>query len=234
MRTVAAFLIAASLASALPVAAEEKVYDISDPALTQKPKLSREKFSVPAYPPGAHKRGEQGTVAVSLCVSAKGKAENAEVTRSAGSADLDGAVLKWVKGAKFEPAIAGGQPVAVCGHTVEWEWKNATVSKYPEISRKVADTEPVRTGGPDRPETPDLINDPRLARYDQSGRVKLSVCVGPSGNVEQIVREKVTGNPVLDQLTANWAFGLTYTPAMKDGAPVGVCGVAIEYDWPKR
>lgn len=236
MRTVAAFLTAASLASALPVAAEEKVYDISDPALTQKPELNTKVAKAPAYPPGAHSRGEWGTVVASMCVSTKGKISDLKVVESAGSDDLDNAVVNWLKKVNADPAQVSGKPVAVCGFSVEWKWKNinAMAAVYPRLGRRTADKPPVRTGGPEAPESPAQIDDPLLKSFTKSGVVQVNLCIGPDGKIETLATGRSIDNPLLVRLTLQWAARQTYTPAMKDGAPVGVCGVAIEYDWPKR
>lgn len=236
MRTIKTALLAAILATGVPASAEEKIYDISDPALSKKPELNLKGSKPPAYPPGAHGRGEWGTVVAAMCVSAKGKISNLALVESAGSDDLDNAVVNWLGKVKAHPAQVGGEPVAVCGFAVEWEWKNinAMATLYPRLGRRTADTPPVRTGGPEAPEMSAQIDDPLLKSFPKSGVVQVNLCIGPDGKIETLAPGRSIDNPLLVRLTLQWAARQSYSPAMKDGAPVGVCGVPVEYDWPKR
>ena len=65
----------------------------------------------PAYPPLSRRTGEQGRVTLRVLVNASGRADDAQVRASSGSARLDdsarSAVLQW----KFVPAKRGDEPV---------------------------------------------------------------------------------------------------------------------------
>jgi protein TonB len=66
----------------------------------------------PAYPSLARRSGEQGRVMLRVLVNAAGRADEAQVRTSSGSARLDesarATVLRW----KFVPAKRGDEPVA--------------------------------------------------------------------------------------------------------------------------
>ena len=66
----------------------------------------------PRYPAGARRRGVQGEVLVRVAVGRDGRAERVEVLRTSGSALLDAAAVEALERWRFEPARAGGQPVA--------------------------------------------------------------------------------------------------------------------------
>jgi TonB family protein len=236
MRILRGLLLATTLIASLPAVADQAAYNISDPSLTKRPELNLRGVAAPAYPPGAHSRGEWGTVVVTICVSSKGKITDPKVAESSGSDDLDKAVVDWLRKAKAHPAQVDGSPVAVCGFPVEWEWKNlnAMAGVYPRLGSRSADTPPIRTGGPDTPEASAQIDDPLLKSFRKSGVVQVNLCIGPDGKVETLANGKSIDNPLLVKLTLQWAAKQTFSPATKDGVPVGVCGVPIEYDWPKR
>ena len=65
----------------------------------------------PAYPPLSRRTGEQGRVTLRVLVNASGRADDAQVRASSGSARLDdsarSAGLQW----KFVPAKRGDEPV---------------------------------------------------------------------------------------------------------------------------
>jgi protein TonB len=66
----------------------------------------------PRYPAAARRRGIEGEVLVRVAVALDGRAERVEVVRSSGSALLDTAAVEALQRWRFEPARAGGQPVA--------------------------------------------------------------------------------------------------------------------------
>jgi len=68
--------------------------------------------AAPRYPPAALRRGETGTVVVSVQVDAEGRPAAVEVSQRSGSFELDRAALEAVSRWRFEPARdASGQPV---------------------------------------------------------------------------------------------------------------------------
>lgn len=66
----------------------------------------------PRYPVSARRRGEEGTVVVDATVGADGCVVEAVAARSSGSAELDDAAVKAVRGASFVPAVSNGVPVS--------------------------------------------------------------------------------------------------------------------------
>ena len=65
--------------------------------------------SIPDYPPLARRLGEQGSVRLSLTISAAGDVTGATVVQSSGFPDLDQTAVDWVVGHwKYNPAIRGG------------------------------------------------------------------------------------------------------------------------------
>jgi protein TonB len=65
--------------------------------------------TVPSYPPLARRLGEQGSVRLSLTISATGDVTGASVVQSSGFADLDQTAVDWVLGHwKYKPATHGG------------------------------------------------------------------------------------------------------------------------------
>jgi len=65
----------------------------------------------PPYPAAARRLGEQGVVVVRVRVAADGRAEQIELAGSSGSARLDEAALRSVRGWLFRPAESGAGPV---------------------------------------------------------------------------------------------------------------------------
>ncbi|HEV7692959.1 MAG TPA: TonB family protein [Hyphomonadaceae bacterium] len=85
-----------------------------------RPKLQTS--SKPEYPAASIRASEQGTTKLEVCVSAQGRVTSVNVTGSSGSSRLDQAAASWLQRAKFSPAVSGGQPTALCGHPVIYQW----------------------------------------------------------------------------------------------------------------
>ena len=66
----------------------------------------------PEYPRMARRLGEEGTVLLSVFVSAQGEPERIELHRSSGSPRLDRAARETVRSWRFVPARKGNRPVA--------------------------------------------------------------------------------------------------------------------------
>ncbi|MBF0294717.1 MAG: energy transducer TonB [Magnetococcales bacterium] len=66
----------------------------------------------PAYPPSARRMGQQGTVLLTVEVSASGEVARVEVKSGSGVDSLDRAALAAVEKWRFVPARRNGQPVA--------------------------------------------------------------------------------------------------------------------------
>lgn len=68
--------------------------------------------SRPPYPGTALRRGAEGEVLVRVRVGPDGRPAGIELARSSGDRDLDRAAVQAVRGWRFQPALANGQPVA--------------------------------------------------------------------------------------------------------------------------
>lgn len=66
----------------------------------------------PRYPDGARRRGEEGSVALEIAVSALGSVDNVKVVGSSGFKELDDAAVRAVKAARFRPARSAEGPVS--------------------------------------------------------------------------------------------------------------------------
>lgn len=71
----------------------------------------------PDYPPESRRRGEEGSVRVSLRVGPDGRVQMAEVIESSGHPALDRAALEAVRRWRFRPATQAGLPVAATMQT---------------------------------------------------------------------------------------------------------------------
>jgi protein TonB len=68
--------------------------------------------SAPPYPPVARRLGQQGTVLLSVHISASGIVDAVTVMRSSGIVRLDQAAAAWIKQHwRYRPATRGGKPV---------------------------------------------------------------------------------------------------------------------------
>ena len=67
----------------------------------------------PRYPAAARRRGQQGTVVLSVHVDEHGRVSNLWLFESSGHISLDTAALQAVKDWIFEPGMQGGSTVAM-------------------------------------------------------------------------------------------------------------------------
>ncbi|HTK80176.1 MAG TPA: TonB family protein [Rhizomicrobium sp.] len=69
--------------------------------------------TTPPYPAVARRLGKEGTVTLSISVSASGEVTDASVASSSGIDELDQAAVQWVKEHwRYKPAIRNGEPAA--------------------------------------------------------------------------------------------------------------------------
>lgn len=70
----------------------------------------------PSYPPGALRKGLEGTVLLEVLVDTDGRPLEVAVSRSSGHRELDRAALRHVLGHwRFQPALRDGRPVQAIG-----------------------------------------------------------------------------------------------------------------------
>jgi len=81
---------------------------------------------LPIYPKNALDQGLEGKVMVTVKVGPDGKAEEAAITQSSGTAMLDQAALRAAKSWAFQPAMAKGKPAAGTVILI-FEFKQGTV-----------------------------------------------------------------------------------------------------------
>jgi TonB family protein len=98
----------ALLAQDSPQSAPEVVYGQFDPGITRAKATYQPN---PEYSDRAARKKIQGTVLLSIIVTAEGTVRDPQVTRSLDK-DLDKNALDCVKKWKFEPATKDGKPVA--------------------------------------------------------------------------------------------------------------------------
>lgn len=201
--------------------------DVSDPSVTEKPKLDLERTHTPDYPLTALRAGQEGETRLNVCVDARGKVLTSRTAASSGHAVLDEAAHTWVFRAPFIPARAGDKPVAVCGYefTYVWSLQQATlptVDAYESLAE------------PDRPR---LLKKGTQPAYPQSalargvgGKVEMKLCIDPRGQVSG-VPEAPKGDGALASATLQMVLLSRFSPGRKDGKPVTVCGVPFEHDW---
>ncbi|MFT3723600.1 MAG: energy transducer TonB [Hyphomonadaceae bacterium] len=96
---------------------------------------------MPAYPKQSRAKKEAGVVRVKLCVEADGRVTKADIAQTSGFPNLDNAVLKWVQGVRFNAAMKGATPVAVCDFPLKYEFQ---VTKGP--TRQEQTTNPFDIG----------------------------------------------------------------------------------------
>ena len=92
------------------------------PELTRKPAIAAS-VAPPKYPEVAAKRNESGTTTVESCITVDGRMVDVKLAQSSGSVTLDSATLAWVQTAKMTPAEFNGQPMALCGWRLDYEWR---------------------------------------------------------------------------------------------------------------
>lgn len=77
----------------------------------------------PEYPPEAIRKHFEGVTGLDVCVDRQGRVTSVSLASSSGHDVLDKAALKWVHGMRFAPGTIDGQPAALCGARVLYEWK---------------------------------------------------------------------------------------------------------------
>ncbi len=105
-----------------PVPTPEPVYVAPSPAPVSQTRPKLIAGDKPEYPSAARRAGEQGRTHLEVCVNAGGRVTSVAIARSSGSARLDDAAAKWIRGERFTPAKTNGQPQDMCGYDVVYEW----------------------------------------------------------------------------------------------------------------
>ena len=76
----------------------------------------------PEYPSASRRAGEQGTTHLEVCVNTGGRVTSVSVAGTSGSARLDDAAAKWIRGERFSPGKTNGVAQDVCGYDVFYQW----------------------------------------------------------------------------------------------------------------
>lgn len=92
------------------------------PGLTRRPRVDAS-TALPVYPQDAVRKEETGVTSLESCVTVEGRMVDVKLARSSGSVALDSATLAWAQTAKFAPAEFNGEPMAVCGYRLDYEWR---------------------------------------------------------------------------------------------------------------
>lgn len=93
--------------------------------LTRRPRIDASTV-LPKYPESAVRGNDSGTTTLESCVTVDGHLADVKLAQSSGSVVLDSATLAWARTAKFMPAEFNGQPMAVCGWRLDYQWKMDT------------------------------------------------------------------------------------------------------------
>lgn len=216
-----------SLVAVLPASAQTPI-DVSDPSITQKPRLAPG-TPIPEYPRAALHALLEGESKYSLCVNASGRVMSHALLSSSGHEVLDKATEAWFKVARFKPAEVGGKATAVCNYPLGYVWRldaATRTAKYLETRQLPEQDRPRLLTAAPEPEYPAKALTARA-----EGKVKLSLCIDGAGKVQTIALLTPGMHDSLELATGKWATAGTYAPGRKDGVAVGVCGFEIERDW---
>lgn len=89
---------------------------------TQEPAVLNLNFCRPAYPPGATRRREQGSVKLEFTIGANGRLVGSRIVKSSGYRDLDQAALTALIHCAFKPAYRNDVPLQA-SFTMDYQWK---------------------------------------------------------------------------------------------------------------
>lgn len=90
--------------------------------MTRRPRVDAS-TPLPKYPDSAMRSGDSGTTTLESCVTVDGRMADVKLAQSSGSTALDSATLAWAQTARIVPAEFSGQPMAVCGWRLDYQWK---------------------------------------------------------------------------------------------------------------
>ncbi len=113
-------VITAPVAEAIPTPEPVMAAPSPAPVSQIRPKLIA--GDKPDYPSASRRAGEQGTTHLKVCVNSGGRVTSVSVAGSSGSARLDDAAAKWLRGEHFTPGKINGQAQEVCGNDVFYQW----------------------------------------------------------------------------------------------------------------
>jgi TonB family protein len=224
-------VIAAFVLCAGAPAFAQATLDVKDPSISKKPTLDVESATAFDYPPHFLRNRVQGEVGFKLCLDQYGKITATELVRSSGNADLDRHTASALAKARFHPAEAGVQKVAVCGYSFSYVWKVDVPPVDPTVGYEnaffmSAANKPVLVSRPEVPAYP-----PAALQKRKSGKVRLSMCIGADGDVDRITILSMRADHDLIIATFEWMQQSKYQPGTKNGKPVGVCGIDVEHEW---
>jgi hypothetical protein len=172
----------------------------------------------------------------------------AALESSSGHETLDDATLAWVRASKFIPARTADGPISVCNYVVTYVWDTMESRDYATTTRVLPDIYmgPYTRGQPMFPDIASLtgVTSPRLASTPAPpqfpgvapgaaapGPVAMKACVSAAGRAMMLTQVEGAATPQAMILAMSWVNGLKFEPAIKDGKPVAVCGVAVEMPW---
>ena len=92
------------------------------PGLTARPAMDKSSRP-PSYPNEAIRQRAAGTTVLEVCITTEGELVDIHLIQTSGFKVLDDATMDWAKDAKYKPAMFNGEPFAVCGFHLEYEWK---------------------------------------------------------------------------------------------------------------
>jgi len=229
-----------------PARAQTPPQDVVPPPQVVRPdgitKMPRPRMDLkpPQYPAQARRLGHKGETRLTLCVDESGRPHDAVVTTSSGSDLLDQAALDWIAdGGRFEPAERDGAAVAMCDYSFTYVWNLEEVrdGASPIFSFPMPKTYPRADSLPEA-DRPVMLTQPPAPPFPASaiaagkeGRVTLSLCIKADGTIGAVRPLRTAGSDDLVMMTLFWVSQATFSPAKKDGKPIAVCAVEVDYDW---
>jgi TonB family protein len=244
------FFAAVLCCAALPARAQEApaggVYELAQVETMPRPtNVADMRAALEAgYPPELRASGRQGTVVVSMVVSAEGETRDVGVVSSS-EPGFDSATIAAVRLLRFTPAAVAGKPVAV-RLELPIQWQPAPAVSTSPVATAVRAAEAAEPGSKTyelrevtvapRPRNIAMLRQqlqrlypPALRDMGRSGTVQVRFRVGTDGKVSSPTVTRST-HVDFDRATLEAIRYLEFTPARVDGSPVAVW-VELPVQW---
>ncbi len=177
----------------------------------------------PVFPAEALAAGVEGTAVVRIDVAATGEVAAASLVRDPGMG-LGQAALEAIRGARYDPALAGGQPVPFPDLYVIIPVDHPDIEPPPLPGGEMADQ---LTQPPAVVDTPAAVYPPALEEAGVEGVVQLEILIGARGEVSQ-VRVSNSAGREFDVAAQDAAWTFRFMPGYAGEVPVPV---NITYDY---
>lgn len=159
------------------------------------------------YPQSARSADAKGVTVLSVHLMRDGVVQQADVVKSSGNADLDGAAIQCLNVARFNPVTQEGKPVEVTWQRqVVWDPHGRSSITVPKTAGSASCISP---------------------QFRTHGKVVTAVSfhIAPDGSTRDIMIIESSGNSSLDEVATKCMVpAWRYPAALQDGKP-------IEIDW---